>query len=199
MSINEIIEFIKSNPEIEINYSVYHRMDGYFQLTSDVESESIKHSELGDDYNGEILTVETDKEGNQIVEFHPEFKERGISHITGEPIDDFFPNLKKHIYQDYYNEWEEGIIENESFLEHLNEFIEEDEENGNESLEYYLDAVKESEGTRIDEGAWDWSDEGIKGGVGRDVGVDEFSWFFSDYTKDGDFDISGHLNNKKVF
>ena len=99
ISINEIIEFIKSNPEIEIKIDGFQEMDGYFQLSSDVESESIKHTDLFDGYNGQILTVETDKEGNQTVEFDPEFKERGISHITGEPIDDFFPNLKKPIYQ----------------------------------------------------------------------------------------------------
>tara|TARA_A100001234_G_C12623024_1_gene384686 strand:- start:620 stop:748 length:129 start_codon:yes stop_codon:yes gene_type:complete len=33
MSINEIIEFIKSNPEIEIKISGFQERDGYFQLS----------------------------------------------------------------------------------------------------------------------------------------------------------------------
>tara|TARA_X000000368_G_scaffold412795_1_gene399752 strand:+ start:738 stop:1355 length:618 start_codon:yes stop_codon:yes gene_type:complete len=201
MSINEIIEFIKSNPEIEIKISGFNRMDGYFQLSSEIESKSIKHTDLFDEYNGHILKVETDKEGNQTVEFHPEFKERSVHlSLTGEPHENFFPNLKKQIYQDYYYEWEEGIIENKSFLKHLNEFVEENDENSNEcDFDGFIEHIQDSFGCFIDEvaGAFDVNDG--KCGKGREVGIDELSWCFSDYLKDGQIDISGYLNNKQVF
>ena len=108
--------------------------------------------------------------------------------------------MKKTLHQDYYYEWGEGIIENESFLEHLSEFVEIDEDNGNEfEIDDFIGYLEENEGSNIDAitDVFDMKED--KYGVGREIGADEFSWCLSDYTKDAQIYISGYLNNKQVF
>ena len=182
MSINEIIEFIKSNPEIEIKISGFQERDGYFQLSSDPKAGANIGWELSDELKEDIV-----------------WQNSGTTSLENLKAE-WLPNMKKTLHQDYYYEWEEGIIENKSFLKHLNEFVEENDENSNEcDFDGFIEHIQDSFGCFIDEvaGAFDVNDG--KCGKGREVGIDELSWCFSDYLKDGQIDISGYLNNKQVF
>ena len=182
MSINEIIESIKSNPEIEIKISGFQERDGYFQLSSDPKAGANIGWELSDELKEDIV-----------------WQNSGTTSLENLKAE-WLPNMKKTLHQDYYYEWGEGIIENESFLEHLSEFVEIDEDNGNEfEIDEFIGYLEENEGSNIDAitDVFDMKED--KYGVGREIGADEFSWCLSDYTKDAQIYISGYLNNKQVF
>lgn len=186
-TVNEIIELVKSNPKIKIKIIADEYWDGYFQLSSDVESESIEHNDIYDPENGDIITVETDENGNQNVNYDKEM------------VGDI--NLKKQIYEGRYYIWAEGIIENKSFLKCLNEYIndEEVEADPNENdiydfIQYcqdyghiYQDAASINDYFNIKE---------FKEGSGRKIGLDEFSWNFESYVRSADveFKILSNIN-----
>ena len=179
-SINEIIKLLKSNSKIKIKITADEYWDGYFQLSSDVESESIEHSDIYDPNNGEIITVKTDKKGNQNVKYDKEM----VGNI----------NIKKQVYEGRYYIWAEGIIENKSFLKCLNEYIndEEVEADPNENdiydfIQYcqdyghiYQDPESINDYFNIKE---------FKEGSGREIGLDEFSWNFESYVRSADVEI----------
>ena len=184
MSIYEIIEFIKSNPEIEIKISSFEEYDGYFQLSSDAEAGANIGWKLEDDIKEDIV-----------------WQNSGTTSLENLK-DEWLPNMKKPLYQDCYFEWDEGIIEHKSFLEHLNQFVEQDDENGSEcNINDFIEYMQECCGRDPDNVRDEFNlKDDLTGGIGREVGVDdEFSWYFSDYVEDAEINISGYLNNKKVF
>ena len=153
-TINEIIQLIKSNPQAKIKIESSEWIDGSFQLSDDVESDSI---EISDDEDG---------------------------------YDDF--NVRKQKYSGRYYTWAQGIIENKSFLKCLNEFVKDEDIDPDEADIYdfyqycqdYEIYTQDPESIKDNFEVKEYSE-----GTGRVFGLNEFSWYSVDYTRDADVEI----------
>ena len=153
-TINEIIQLIKSNPQAKIKIESSEWIDGSFQLSDDVESDSI---EISDDEDG---------------------------------YDDF--NVRKNIYSGSYYTWAQGVIENMSFLKCLNEFIKDEDIDPDEADIYdfyqycqdYEIYTQDPESIKDNFEVKEYSE-----GTGRVFGLNEFSWYSVNYTRDADVEI----------
>ena len=153
-TINEIIQLIESNPQVKIKIESSEWIDGSFQLSDDVESDSI---EISDDEDG---------------------------------YDDF--NVRKQKYSGSYYTWAQGIIENDSFLKYLNEFIKDEDIDPDEADIYdfcqycqdYEVYTQDPESIKEHFAVKEYSD-----GAGRSFGLNELSWYSVDYTRDSEVEI----------
>jgi len=170
-TIRDIKKLIKSNPQIKIKIEAYEEWDGFFQLSDDKPSDSIKHYPLDCRSNGEILSIVKDKNGNEQVKLNEDF--------IGDEFD-----LQKQAYEGTYFIWENGIVNNDKFLELVDEFIDEGNNPDESNIDDFISFCEENEYIRQDpESIYEFDITEVNSGCGREIGVDEFSWTFESYVE----------------
>lgn len=169
-SIKDIIDFLKSNKDINIRVDAHENWDGYCQLSNDKQSETIKHHNLYKD-GGDVIVSFTEKLGKQ--------------EVYGNYSEGY--DLKKQAYEEDICIWAEGFANKEFIINELNQFIEEAEGNTSETIYEFYDFLD------IPQESWQVMElfevTDVKSGSGREEGVDEFSWHAESYVRSAGVDL----------
>jgi len=170
-NIKEIIDFLSSEKEIIIKANAYEYWGGYFQLNDDPKSDNIKHSSLYNESGDEIISV------NEV---------NGKQEISGDYADGY--DIKKQTYEDGYCIWANCQVEMDFLIDELNKYLSDDDDNAQNEIEYFYDYLELPQDS--DE-AIEFFDNGTDGdnGIGREEGVDEFSWEATSYIRDAGVEL----------
>ena len=170
-NIKEIIDFLSSEKDIIIKANAYEYWDGYFQLNDDPKSDNIKHSSLYNESGDEIISV------NEV---------NGKQEISGDYADGY--DIKKQTYEDGYCIWANCQVEMDFLMDELNKYLSEDDDNAQNEIEYFYDYLELPQDS--DE-AIEFFDNGTDGdnGIGREEGIDEFSWEATSYIRDAGVEL----------
>ena len=166
-NVNEIINIIKSNPNVKIIIEANEYWDGVYQLKEDKESDSIEHFSITD-YNEELAV--SVKNGEVTV---------------GENYEGY--NLKKKAYINTYYTWAKALIDNEDLLDNLNDFLEDENYDENSDLQEFFQFMEVSQ--TPDDAVSCFACTNFEGGIGREIGVDDICWTAEVYVRQADVEL----------
>ena len=166
-NVKEIIESIKSNPNIKIFVEANEYWDGVYQLEEDKESDSIEHFDIYDCNDELAVSV---KNGEVTV---------------GEDYEGY--NLKKKAYEDRYYIWAKALIDKEELLKSLNEFLEEDNYDEASDLPEYFEYLGLPQ--TPDDAISYFVNTKDEDGIGRDIGIYDICWSSEVYVRQAEVEL----------
>ena len=168
-NVKEIIDLIKSKPDVEIFVGANEYWDGVYQLSEDKKSDSIEHFEIINVW-GDYVTSNKNEAGENIVVVHDENYD-----------------LKKQPYRNRYYIWARALINNQDLLKKLNEFLEDDNYDQNSELYEFFEFMELPQ--TPDEAISYFEHKNYKEGTGREIGDDDISWAAEVYVREAEIEL----------